>query len=263
MQSSIGLWRDDSLGATLALPEMAPYAPYAPAMLVIPGGGYHFVCNSTEGIPVAERFTQLGFRCFTLKYRVAPAGIFPAPLQDAIRAVRYIRANAERFRIRPDMLAAVGFSAGGHLAASLGTIADQVDASDGPDDPLAGIDGVPNALLLAYPVITGGEFAHRGSVDNWTGAPTAGKDNDLFSLERHVSAATPPAFVWSTVEDGLVPCENALLFFNAMRKAGRPCDLHIFPHGGHGMQFGYGRRDIALWPEMARNFLTDTCGFTF
>ena len=261
MSEKTKLWKDESIESGLILPDMEPYAPLAPAMLVVPGGGYGTVCHSTEGVPIAARFTQLGFRCFTLDYRVTPH-TFPAPLQDAMRAVRFIRANAERFHIRPGMLAAVGFSAGGHLVASLGTISQDIDADDGDD--LDGFSAVPDAVILSYPVITGGGFAHQNSVKRWSGkeAPT---DDDiaLFSLENHVSAATPPAFVWSTIEDELVPCENTLLFFDAMRKAGRPCDMHIFPHGRHGMQMGYGRRDIALWPEMARNFLTDTCGFAF
>lgn len=261
MAEKAKLWKDGSIGSGLILPEMEPNAPLAPAMLVVPGGGYHCVCHATEGVPIAERFTDLGFRCFTLDYRVAPHA-FPEPLRDAMRAVQFIRANAGRFHVRPGMLAAVGFSAGGHLVASLGTIADGVDAGDGDD--LDAFSAVPDAAILAYPVITGGKFAHLGSLKNWAGKEAPGEEDiALFSLENHVSASTPPAFVWSTIEDQLVPCENTLLFFDAMRKAGRPCDMHIFPHGHHGMQMGYGRRDIALWPEMARNFLTDTCGFAF
>lgn len=260
MAEIINLWRDESVGATLTLPDMAPYAPVAPAMLVIPGGGYGCVCMASEGTPIAARFTELGYRCFILTYRVKPYA-YPAPLQDAVRAMKYIRGNAAKFRVNPAMVAAVGFSAGGHLAASLGTLWDTVDASDG--DALDAIDPVPNAIALAYPVITGGEKAHRGSVLNWVGHEPSAEDIALFSLEKHVTEKTPPTFLWSTIEDNLVPCENALLFFEAMRTAKRPCDLHIFPHGHHGMQMGYGRRDIALWPEMARNFTTDTCGFAF
>lgn len=260
MAEIVNLWRDASIGATLGLPDIQPYAPKAPAMLVIPGGGYGCVCMDSEGIPIARRFTELGFRCFTLTYRVAPHH-FPAPLQDAVRAMKYIRGNAGKFHIDPRMIAVVGFSAGGHLAASLGTIWDTVDASDG--DEFDAVDPVPNAMALSYPVITGGEKAHRGSVDNWSGHKATAEDISSFSLEKHVSEKTPPTFLWSTIEDTLVPCENSLLFFDAMRKAGRPCDLHIFPHGPHGMQLGYGRRDIALWPEMVKNFTTDTCGFAF
>lgn len=260
MAEIIKLWRDESIEATLTLPEMEPFAPFAPAMLVVPGGGYGGVCMSSEGTPIAKGFTDLGFRCFILTYRVAPHP-FPAPLQDAMRAMRYIRANAQRFRIKPDMVAAVGFSAGGHLVGSLGTITSHVNADDG--DELDAFDPVPNALALSYPVITAGPFCHEGSVKNWSGHEPTKEDRNLFSLEKQISDATPPTFIWSTIEDKLVPCENTILFFQAMKTAGRPCDMHIFPHGYHGMQFGHGRRDIALWPQMVKNFTTDTCGFSF
>lgn len=260
MAETIKLWRDELIEATLILPEMQPFAPLAPAMLVVPGGGYGGVCMQTEGHPIAERFTQLGFRTFILTYRVAP-NPFPAPLQDAMRAVRYIRANAAKFRIKPDMVAAVGFSAGGHLVASLATITDHVNADDG--DELDAFSAIPNAVVLSYPVITAGPLGHEGSVKNWSGHEPTEEDRELFSLEKHITDATPPAFVWATIEDKLVPCENTILFFQAMKAAGRPCDMHIFPHGHHGMQLGYGRRDIALWPEMVKNFTTDTCGFSF
>lgn len=260
MAETIKLWRDESIEATLTLPEMETFAPIAPAMLVVPGGGYGGVCMSSEGTPIAKGFTDLGFRCFILTYRVAPHS-FPAPLQDAMRAMRYIRANAKKFRIKPDMVAAVGFSAGGHLVGSLGTITSHVNADDG--DELDAYDPVPNALVLSYPVITAGPFCHEGSVKNWSGHEPTEEDRSLFSLEKQISDATPPAFIWSTIEDKLVPCENTLLFFQAMKAAGRPCDMHIFPHGHHGMQFGHGRRDIALWPKMVKSFTTDTCGFSF
>lgn len=261
MAQTINLWNDETIDATLTLPDMEVFAPYAPALLVIPGGGYGFVCMESEGVPIAKRFTELGFRCFVLKYRVAP-NAYPLPLLDAMRAMKYIRFNAEKFRIKADMVAAVGFSAGGHLAASLGTITESVSINNG--DKLDEISPIPNALFLSYPVITAFEQCHLGSVKNWAGKdiPTE-EDKQLFSLEKNVTEKTPPAFLWSTIEDTLVPYQNSLLFFEAMRAKGRPAEIHIFPHGHHGMQLGYGRRDIALWPEMARRFVLDSCDFTF
>lgn len=260
MPNKIKLWPDGKDEATLDLPSFLPYAPVAPAMIVIPGGGYGCVCTDTEGGPIAKRFEELGMRCFILNYRVAPSPP-RAALEDAARAVKYVRANSERFRINPNMIAVCGFSAGGHLAASLGTISSSVCAKCG--DGLDDASPVPNAMVLSYPVITGMEFCHFGSLKNWSSREPSDEDRDLFSLEKHVTKDTPPAFAWCTAEDAVVPCENTLLFFDAMRKASRPCEIHVFPHGGHGMQLGYGKRDIALWPEMAKRFLLETCGFTF
>lgn len=228
-----------------------------PAMLVIPGGGYGVVCTEWEGWPIAERFEQLGFRAFVLSYRVKPHR-FPKPQLDAMRAVKLIRGNAEAWKIYPDNIAACGFSAGGHLAVSLGTICFDLDASDG--DGFDSVSAVPDALVASYSVVTGGRFAHRGSVIN-----LMGDDEELsvrqFSLEKHVDERTPPAYVWATQTDNLVPAENSERLSAAMRKAKRPCELHLFPVGNHGIQLGEGRRDIPCWPAEAARFLFETVGF--
>ena len=238
-----------------------------PAVLVIPGGGYSVVCDSTEGVPIANRFDELGYQTFVLHYRVIgdrpanPDVPYPpmAALQDAVRAMRLIRANADAWGAVPSAIAVCGFSAGGHLAAALGTISDAVDAANG--DQFDAESPVPDALILCYPVILSDRFGHKGSRDNFFGRPTTPAEDALFSLDRHVTEATPPAFLWTTPEDTLVPMENSMAFFDAMRGHGRPCDLHVFAHGPHGMQLGYGRHDIANWPQMASDFLRDTCGF--
>lgn len=230
-----------------------------PALLVVPGGGYGMVCEETEGYPIAEHFAGLGFQVFQLKYRVHP-NLYPAPQQDLARAIRLIRRHAAAWQVLPGQLAICGFSAGGHLCACAGTISAELPTQDGdqPDSESAR----PDALLLGYPVISFGQFAHVGSGKNLLGT----RFDELaatFSLETQVSADTPPAFLWHTIEDQAVPWQNSLLFAQAMAKQKRPCELHLFPSGQHGMQLGYGRKDIGLWPQMARNFLISTCSFSF
>lgn len=241
-----------------------------PAILVIPGGGYGCVCEGTEGSPIANRFDALGFQTFVLKYRVV--GDFAegseergekyppmAALMDVVRAMRLIRGNAEEWGVDANAVATCGFSAGGHLSAAVGVIADAVEAKNGDEWDV--LDPVPNAMLLCYPVILSSFMGHRGSCNNFFGHEANAAEDALFSLERHVTERTPPAFLWTTLEDTVVPMENSLAFLSAMRGYGRPCELHVFPYGPHGMQLGYGRADIANWPTLAKDFLRDTCGF--
>ncbi|MFA6929872.1 MAG: alpha/beta hydrolase [Lentisphaeria bacterium] len=230
-----------------------------PGLLIVPGGGYGCVCKATEGDPVAEHFAGLGFQVFTLHYRVAP-NCFPAPQLDLARAIRLIRQHATTWKVLPNQLAICGFSAGGHLCACAGTLTAELPTQAG--DAADAENGRPDALILCYPVISFCRFAHRGSGENLLGDRFDELAKQL-SLENQVDEHTPPTFLWHTAEDEGVPCQNSLMFAEAMREKKRLCELHIFPSGGHGMQLGYGRKDIALWPEMAKNFLSSSCGFTF
>ena len=253
---TIRLWKNGT-DETLLFRALGGGDAVKPAMLVIPGGGYGCVCHDWEGTPIAARFEELGFRTFILRYRVAPHR-FPEPQRDALRAMKLIRGNAEAWKIIPGNIAAAGFSAGGHLAGSLGTIARGIEADDG--DAFDAADPVPDALILAYAVVTGGEKAHRGSVDNLMGDSSA-EHVEAFSLERHVDEKTPPTYIWATQDDKLVPVENSILYSLAMHRAGRLCELHLFSHGAHGVQLGAGREDIPEWPREAARFLRESCGF--
>lgn len=230
-----------------------------PAMLAVPGGGYGGVCMSTEGIPIAERFASLGFQVFILNYRVSP-NRFPKPQQDIFRAIKLIRANAEAWRVHKDNVAVVGFSAGGHLCVSAGIMYDEVDASAG--DAADTESARPDAVLAGYPVITFVGPGHMGSGKNLLGESFE-ENRVRFSLETRVNENTPPAFLWHTNEDQAVPVANSLLYAEAMRRFKIPCEMHIYPHGQHGMQLGYGREDISAWPEQAKTFLRESCGFKF
>jgi acetyl esterase/lipase len=230
-----------------------------PAVLIIPGGGYGCVCETTEGTPIAKKFNDLGFHAFVLDYRVKP-DCFPAPQQDAIRAMRLIRGDASKWRVRPDNIAVCGFSAGAHLAACLGTIAEQINADN--NDDLDQVDFLPDAMILCYGVLSFAEWSHQDSAKNLLGEQV-GELRDQCSLEKQINAQTPPSFIWHTFEDQMVSYCNSVVFAEAMRDKQRPCELHIFPHGPHGMQLGYGRKDIAAWPEQATEFLHGSCGFRF
>lgn len=205
-----------------------------PAMLVVPGGGYCFV-SPTEAEPVALEFYRAGYNAFVLTYTVNPltnAPLHKQPLMDISRAVRLIRSKAAGFRVDPDKLAVCGFSAGGHLCASL--CVHWKDVPD-PDPRYAGISNRPNAAILSYPVITAGEYAHRGSFDALLGQDPDPRELEYMSLEKQVAADTPPCFLWQTAEDDCVPVENSYLFARACHKAGVRYAHHVFTSGQHGL----------------------------
>ena len=231
-----------------------------PAMLIVPGGGYGCLCESTEGFPVAERFRALGFQIFMLRYRLAPKHHYPEQQEDILRAIKWMRYHAEKCGILKNNIAVCGFSAGGHLCACAGTLYDEIKTNAG--DVIDNESGRPDAMLLAYPVITFGPKGHLGSGQNLLGNQFEAKKTDL-SLENKVTENTPPTFIWCTATDAVVPVESTILFANVLRRNHILCEEHIFPLGPHGMQLGYGRTDISQWPEQAKAFLEGTCGFRF
>lgn len=205
-----------------------------PAMLVVPGGGYRFV-SPTEAEPVAMRFYRAGYNAFVLTYTVNPLdnGVLKRqPLEDVSRAVRFLRAGAGEFRLDPDRLAVCGFSAGGHLCASL--CVHWQDVAD-PNPRYGALSNRPSAAILSYPVITAGEFAHRDSFTALLGRDASPEELEYMSLEKQVTEKTPPCFLWQTMEDGAVPVENSYLFAQACRAAGVRFAHHVFTKGQHGL----------------------------
>jgi len=200
------------------------------AVLICPGGGYTHT-SPREAEPVAMQFTARGYHAFILYYSVAP-NRHPQPLLDVSRAMCIIRKNSDNWNIDGNKIAVCGFSAGGHLAASLGVHYDK---------PWLETEGIiigenkPNAMILAYPVITMKEFTHKGSRDNLLGQSADEVLINEMSLETQVSEKTPPAFIWHTAEDKAVPVENSLMFASALHKYKIPFELHIYPYGSHGL----------------------------
>ncbi len=229
------------------------------SIVICPGGGYAYR-SPREAEPIALVFASMGFNCFIVEYRVAPA-VHPAPVLDVAQAVAWVRGHAAEVHADPGAIAVMGFSAGGHAAGSLG-----VYWHDGALMAQGGLTpemARPNAMVLCYPVITGGEFAHRGSFVNLTGSEDLAL-HAQFSLEGKVTAQTPPTFLWHTFEDGAVPVENTLMMASALRRAGVVTEVHIFPKGGHGLALcnpltstdpGQNLPECAMWTQMAARFL--------
>lgn len=199
------------------------------ALVICPGGGYEF-CSIREGAPVARAFAKDGIESFVLEYDCSPAPLGTMPVHTAAAAVAWVRTHAADFDIDPGRIAIGGFSAGGHLAGTLAAVWNRPDWFEPGVDLQA---HRPNAAVLCYPVVTAGEYAHRGSF-----VQLAGPDTDkqqAFSLEHLVNSDTPPEFLWHTLDDGEVPVENTLLLEQALRRAGVPHEVHLFPHGVHGL----------------------------
>lgn len=204
-----------------------------PLVLICPGGAYAYT-SPREGEAFAMQFLAMGYHAAVLKYSCAPA-VFPTSLTELASAMILIRQHAQEWHVDPDKIIVLGCSAGGHLAASLATLWDEDFLAEAlklkkADHKLLKPDG----LILCYPVITSGEFAHRGSFENLLGEREKELGGEL-SLETRVSEKVPPVFIWHTYTDGSVPVENSLLFVNALRKAGVSTEFHMYPCGGHGL----------------------------
>ena len=205
-----------------------------PLVIICPGGGYEHH-SPREGEAIAIKMNSFGFNACILKYSLIPNEL-PCALFEAAYTIAYARAHADEWSIDPNKIVIAGFSSGGHVAASLGTMWNKDILKDFVNNTLklTQKDIRPNGILLGYPVITSGEYAHRPSF-----VRILGKDYDknleLVSLENRVDADTPITFLWHTVQDGSVAMENSLLFANALRKNNVPFELHIFPNGSHGL----------------------------
>lgn len=221
------------------------------AVVVLPGGGYGGRADH-EREPIARRFNDAGYHAFVLDYRVSPHRN-PEPLDDAKRAVQLIRSHATEWRVKPDKIAVLGFSAGGHLTASLGVFFDGGDSAS--KDPVARVSSRPDALVLCYPVISSGRFGHHGSFDNLLGADASDVEREKMSLEKHVRPNTPPTFLWHTSDDAGVPVENSLMFATALREKGIPFEMHVYPNGPHGMGLGEADRHVATWAALCAEWL--------
>lgn len=223
-------------------------------LLVIPGGGYRFVSMSREGEPVALEFCGRGMNCFVLEYSVGEFAKFPEPLQQAALAMKHIKEHAQEYNVDPQRIFAMGFSAGGHLCASLGSFwnREQVLSVPGMTAQLA----KPRGTLLIYPVITSSSFSHKGSFCNICGTTEPTQEQlEQYCLEKQVSADTVPAFLAHTAADQLVPVENSLLLAMALSANGIPFESHIFPRGHHGLalsNYVTGRSEDDMIPEFAQ-----------
>jgi acetyl esterase/lipase len=236
-------------------PRLTPYVltdqqPQS-AIVICPGGGYTRRAEH-EGAPVARWLNSLGIAAFVLDYRVAPYQ-HPWPLRDAQRALRSIRHHAQAWRIDPQRLGVLGFSAGGHLAATLGTQYDQ--GSPHADDPIERQSCRPTLMVLCYPVITFGPYRHQGSMRSLLGDDPPPDLQRLLSIETQVTRQTPPAFIWHTADDASVPVQNSLLFAQALSDHQVPFELHVYPHGTHGAGLATHDPRLSSWPLLCATWL--------
>ncbi|MDB4721453.1 alpha/beta hydrolase [Verrucomicrobiales bacterium] len=212
------------------------------AVIICPGGGYGTCVMSYEGNDVGKWFASKGVTAFVLKYRVSPHR-HPLPGDDVRKAISRIRTDASSYQIDPKKIGVMGFSAGGHLAATAGTqFSNELER--------------PDFMILAYPVISMAKgVTHEGSKMNLLGK-NAGKELlEKMSLENQVTAEVPPAFIFHTDQDRPVPAENSLRFVSSLRRAGVGCEFHLFREGGHGV--GLGRhKGSKKWPGLLEDWLT-------
>lgn len=205
-----------------------------PCVIAVPGGAYCFLAP-TEGEIIARRFFGMGYNTFVLSYTTDLTISCPLkrkPMQDVSRAIRLIRSKAEELHIIPDQLAICGFSAGGHLCASI--CVHHMDVVD-PDSNLQQFSNRPDAAILCYPVISSGSYTHADSMRALLGENPSREELDYAANERHVTCQTPPCFLWHTLADGSVPVENSILFADACKQAGVSYALHLFSNGPHGL----------------------------
>jgi acetyl esterase/lipase len=236
-----------------ALVVKRPANPNGAAVLLVPGGGYGFLAYDNEGTEQARWLNAIGVTCFILLYRLPGEGWGRrelVPLQDAQRAMRVIRAGAARFGIDAKRVAVIGFSAGGHLAGSLATRYDE--ATYPPVDAADRLSARPDLAALVYPVITmDAGTTHKGSRDALLGPEPAAAMVAAASVERRVTADTPPVFLVHASDDGTVPVANALTLYAAMLAAKRPAELHVFDEGGHGFGVRLAKTvPAAAWPTL-------------
>lgn len=244
------------------------------AVIICPGGGYEF-CSTREAEPVAFQFLAMDCQAFVLNYSTFPSR-FPTALRQLASAVALVRTNAEEWHVDANQIIVCGFSAGGHLAASLGVFWNRDFVWNALQLEKEAVR--PNGLILAYPVISSGPFAHEGSFDNLTGNVREDKEGldageylrRFLSLEHQAGPHVPPVFMWHTDTDRTVPVENALLFAMALKRAGVSLELHIFPTGRHGLALAneettkdlddnrgtYLVPSCQIWTSLAREWLS-------
>lgn len=223
------------------------------AIIICPGGAYAQLSFDKEGIDVARRLNSFGVSAFVLKYRLVEYG-HPAPLEDVLRAIRLVRSRAAEFGIKADHVGVLGFSAGGHLAATAATLFDAPEGRTG--GPLDRTSARPDFAALIYPVITMKDpFAHRASRENLLGKNPSASALYGLSAELHVRKDTPPVFLVHTEEDAVVPVENSILFYQALQKAGIPAELHRFAKGPHGFGLGQGLGPASEWPKRLEEWM--------
>jgi acetyl esterase/lipase len=229
------------------------------AVVVCPGGGYTGLAYDWEGTDIAKWLNGLGIAALVLKYRLPDSKSLlvrhEVPLQDAQRAIRLTRAHAREWNIDPAKIGVMGFSAGGHLASTLGTHFDQ-KLGTAAQDATDALSARPDFMILIYPVITLKEpYTHKGSRNSLLGEQPDQKLIDLYSNELQVGPTTPPTFLLHASDDDAVPVENSLLFYQALRANNVSAEMHIYPYGGHGFSLAVNKGYLQSWTSRLQDWL--------
>ncbi len=260
IKADAGPEKDDGNGRFTQIhhPTLTVYAPPAgqangTAVIYAPGGGYVRVAAGVNGGEIVRWLNSLGITVFLLKYRNVEYG-HPAPLRDALRAVRTVRSRAAEWRVKPNRIGLLGGSAGGHVAASAGTLFDAPEGRTGA--ALDQVSGRPDFLVLIFPVITMQEpFANDTSRQALIGDKPTDEARHRLSVDEQVTKATPPTFLVHSSEDTTVPVENSLLFYQGMRRAKAPIELHLYPKGPHGAGMDPKLGPTAEWPRHCESWM--------
>jgi acetyl esterase/lipase len=244
-------------------PDISVYLPSkgnatGQAVVICPGGGYRILAYDKEGTDIAKWLNSKGIAAIVLKYRLplSKSNIVnhKSPLLDAQQAIRLTRYHANEWNIKKDKIGIMGFSAGGHLAATAGTHFDTGDAS--ASDPVESMSSRPDFMVLVYPVITfSNSFMHKGSRNALLGEDPDSTLIKYYSNELQVKDNTPPTFIVHAGDDKSVPVENSLLFYHALKDKGIPAEFHIYPEGGHGFSLAIGKGYLETWPDRCIDWL--------
>lgn len=239
----------DSDHPTLTLYPPASNHPPTAAVIVLPGGSYHFLATNHEGRQVANWLNAAGITAFVLRYRLGPRYHHPIELGDAQRAIRLVRSRAKEFGVLPDKIGVMGFSAGGHLASTTETHFDSGNLQ--ASDPIDRVSCRPDFAVLAYAVISmTADFTERGSRENLLGKNPSPELERELSSELNVTPQAPPTFLFSSSTDTLVPAENSVAFYLALRKAKVPAELHIFQNAPHGVGLDLADPSVGEWSTL-------------
>ncbi|HAH87456.1 MAG TPA: alpha/beta hydrolase [Armatimonadetes bacterium] len=248
---ALGEGEEDRPTVTVSLPKHPNKA--LSSVVVCPGGGYSHLALGHEGRDIAEWLNSIGVAAFVLKYRLGPKYHHPCQMQDVLRAVQFVRAGASNWNIDPSKIGVWGFSAGGHLASTAATHFNNGNPSSA--DPVERKSSRPDFAILSYPVLSSKEeYRHSGSFINLLGENPSAELLEHLSNELHVTANTPPTFLFHTNEDTLVMPENSVLFYLALRKAGVPAEIHIYEPGPHGVGLAPGYPALSSWSESLKRW---------
>ncbi|MFD1673479.1 alpha/beta hydrolase [Alicyclobacillus fodiniaquatilis] len=258
-ETPLPLWNEDvpflEAGDDANLPRLTPFfadtEDVASAIVIYPGGGYAMRADH-EGAPIARWLNTLGIHAFVADYRVAPYR-HPVPMLDGQRAIRYVRYHADAWGVDKARIGVLGFSAGGHLAATVSTHFD--DGATTQADAIDGVSSRPDLSVLCYAVISLHEHRHKGSVENLLGANPDPALLDDLSNERQITAATPPAFLWHTADDEAVAVANSLMYAAELGKRSIPFDLHVYEHGVHGLGLATQDPHVGSWTKTCAAWL--------